>query len=448
MDGVFRYIDENRQRFLDELFLLLRQPSISAQNQGVAECAALLKRQMETIGIPTQILPTAGHPVVCGEVRAPAAARTVLIYGHYDIQPPEPLDLWKSPPFEPTIRDGRIWGRGTGDNKGQLFAHLKAVEAILKVNTTLPLNVKFLFEGEEEVSSRSLRAFMEANRARLAADYCFCSDGGMYPADQPVVVFGVRGILYVEVIASGANRDVHSGNLGTFVPKPAWRLVQFLNTLADPSGRVLVKGFYDAVVPPNEVEAKAIARIPFDTRVLRDLGVREVLPSGGPSFPERVMFHPTLNICGLTSGYGGPGMKTIVPHRASVKIDMRLVVNQDPDDIFEKFTAHARAHGYGDLRIERLGGFYPSRTPITHPLGRAAVAAVRHGFGKEPLLLPCMGGSDPDYYFTKVLGLPRVNVPYAPHDENNHAPNENIMLEGFFNGIKTTAAFLYEASRL
>lgn len=447
MDEIFHYVDQHRDRFLDELFVLLRQPSISAQNIGVTECAELLARQMQQVGIPARILPTAGHPVVYGEVPAPAATRTVLIYGHYDIQPPEPLELWKSPPFEPTIREGRIWGRGTGDNKGQLFAHLKAVEAILQVKQRLPVNVKFLFEGEEEVSSRSLRAFIEANRSLLAADACFCSDGGMLPGHQPTVVFGVRGILYVEVTATGANRDVHSGNLGAFVPKPAWRLVHFLNSLLDEAGRVRVQGFYDAVRPPDEAERQALAKIPFDSAVLRDLGVAEAPKPGEPPFSERVMFHPTLNICGLTSGYGGPGMKTIVPHRASVKIDMRLVVDQDPEDIFRKFTAHTLAHGFGDLRIEKLGAFHPSRTPITHPIGAAAAAAVRKGFGKEPLLLPCMGGSDPDYYFTRVLGVPRVNVPYAPHDENNHAPNENITLEGFFSGIKTTAAFLYEAAR-
>ncbi|HSB81068.1 MAG TPA: M20/M25/M40 family metallo-hydrolase [Candidatus Methylomirabilis sp.] len=448
MDEIFRYVDGNRERLLSELFVLLRQPSISAQNQGVVECAHLLKGQMEAIGIPARILPTAGHPVVYGELTSEGARRTVLIYGHYDVQPADPLALWHSPPFEPTIRDGRIYGRGTGDNKGQFFAHLKAVEAILKVGKRLPVNVKFLFEGEEEISSRNLRAFMQENRRLLAADCCFCSDGGMHPGDQPAIVFGVRGLLYVEVNAVGANRDVHSGNLGAFVPKPAWRLVRFLNTLVDETGRVRVKGFYDSVVPPSDVEREAIRKIPFDAQVLRDLGVPDEPRPGEPPFAERVMFHPSLNICGLTSGYGGPGMKTIVPHAAQAKLDMRLVVDQDPEDLFEKFRAHAREHGFDDLRIEKLGVFHPSRTPITHPLGQAAAAAVRQGFGKEPLLVPCMGGSDPDYYFTKVLGIPRVNVPYAPHDENNHAPDENIKLEGFFCGVKTTAAFLHEVARL
>jgi len=448
MQQIFQYVEGNRERFLQELFALLRQPSISAQNQGVAECAELLKSHLDAVGVPAMVMPTAGHPVVFGELKSPGATRTVLIYGHYDVQPPDPLEQWKSPPFEPTVRDGRIWGRGAGDNKGQLFAHVKAVEAVLKAAKRLPVHLKFLFEGEEEVGSRNLRSFLEANRALLGADCCYCSDGGMYPDDQPTVVLGVRGNLYVEVTAKGANRDVHSGNLGPYVPNPAWRLAHFLATLTDESGKAQVKGFYDDVLPMTDSERKALAKIPFDPGVLTGLGLTPDPAKGGPFYFERVMFQPAMNICGLTSGYGGRGMKTVLPHVAKAKIDMRLVVNMDPNDIFAKFTAHAREHGFGDLEIQRLGSFYPSRTPIDHPLGRAAAAAARQGFGKEPLLIPCMGGSDPDYYFTKVLGMPRVNVPYAPHDENNHAPNENIKLEGFFCGVKTTAAFLHEAAKL
>jgi acetylornithine deacetylase/succinyl-diaminopimelate desuccinylase-like protein len=246
----------------------------------------------------------------------------------------------------------------------------------------------------------------------------------------------------------GADRDVHSGNLGPFVPAPAWRLVQFLSTLRDGEGRVLIKGFSDAVVPPTPMEKQALARMPFDPAVLTGLGLPSVPREAGPELFERLMFRPSININGLTSGYQGPKSKTIVPHRASAKIDMRLVVNQDPDDIFNKFAAHARAHGFDDLTIEKQGGFHPSRTPLDHPLGQAAARAVRQGFGKEPVFQPCMGGSDPDYYFTRLLGIPRVNVPYAPHDENNHAPNESIMVEGFFSGIKTTAALLHEVAKL
>jgi len=235
---------------------------------------------------------------------------------------------------------------------------------------------------------------------------------------------------------------------GVFVPAPAWRLVHFLNTLKDPQGHILIKGFADAVVPPSPLEKETLRKIPFDPVVLTGLGLPPAPVEAGAAYFERLMFQPTVNICGLTSGYQGSGSKTIVPHRASAKIDMRLVVNQDPDDIFAKFAAHAKAHGFDDLQIERQGGFYPSRTNLDHPLGGAAARAVRQGFGKEPIFQPCMGGSDPDYYFTHVLGIPRVNVPYAPHDENNHAPNESIMLEGFFSGIKTTAALLHEVAAL
>lgn len=448
MQDIFRYVDQHRDRFMAELCTLVRQPSISAQNVGVAECAALLNSQLEAIGVAARILPTAGHPVVFGEVQSPGARRTLLIYGHYDVQPPEPLELWKTPPFEPTLKDGRLWGRGTGDNKGQFFAHVKAVEAVLKTAGQLPLNVKFLFEGEEEVSSQSLRGFIEANKPLLAADYAFCSDGPMLPNHQPTILFGVRGILGVEVSLQGANKDVHSGNLGPFVPAPAWRLVHFLSTLRDREGRILIKGFADAVVPPSPREREALCKMPFDPVVLTGLGLPPAAPEDGAAYFERLMFQPALNINGLTSGYQGRGSKTIVPHQASAKIDMRLVVNQDPDDIFEKFVAHAKAHGFDDLKIERRGGFYPSRTSLDHPLGAAAVRAVRQGFGQEPVLQPCMGGSDPDYYFTRVLGVPRVNIPYAPHDENNHAPNESIMIEGFYAGIRTTAALLYEVAAL
>jgi acetylornithine deacetylase/succinyl-diaminopimelate desuccinylase-like protein len=270
----------------------------------------------------------------------------------------------------------------------------------------------------------------------------------MLPNHQPTILFGVRGILHVEVSLAGANKDVHSGNLGVFVPAPAWRLVHFLNTLKDPQGRILIRGFAEAVVPPTPLEKETLRKIPFDPVVLTGLGLPAGPADAGPAYFERLMFQPTVNICGLTSGYQGPGSKTIVPHRASAKIDMRLVVNQDPDDIFTKFAAHAKAHGFDDLHIERQGGFYPSRTNLNHPLGGAAARAVRQGFGKEPIFQPCMGGSDPDYYFTQVLGIPRVNVPYAPHDENNHAPNESIMVEGFFSGIKTTAALLHEVAAL
>ncbi|MFB3818599.1 MAG: M20/M25/M40 family metallo-hydrolase [Candidatus Methylomirabilales bacterium] len=372
----------------------------------------------------------------------------MLIYGHYDVQPPEPLELWKTPPFEPTIKDGRIWGRGTGDNKGQLFAHVKAVEAVRKVRGELPVNVKFLFEGEEEISSAHLRAFIESRRDLLAADYALCSDGPMLPNDQPTILFGVRGIVHVEVSLKGANRDVHSGNLGPFVPAPAWRLVHFLGTLRDPEGRILIHGFSDDVVPPTPAEREVLRKIPFDPAVLTGLGLPAAGPEAGARYFERLMFQPSVNICGLTSGYQGPGSKTIVPHRASAKIDIRLVVKQDPEDILQKLAAHARAHGFDDLQIERQGVFYPSRTPLDHPLGGAAIRAVRQGFGREPILQPSMGGSDPDYYFTRVLGIPRVNVPYAPHDENNHAPNESIKLDGFYHGIRTTAALLYEVAKL
>ena len=449
MHEIFRYVDRNRERFLGELFTLLRQPSISAQNVGVAECATLLKSQLEAIGIAAQVLPTTGHPVVFGEVKAPGAKRTILIYGHYDVQPPDPLELWHTPPFEPTIKDGRIWGRGTGDNKGQFFAHLKAVEAILKTAGRLPVNVKFLLEGEEEISSRSLRAFIEANRALLAADYCFCSDGPMLPNHQPTILFGVRGILHVEVSLKGANRDVHSGNLGVFVPAPAWRLVHFLNTLKDPQGRILIQGFADAVVPPTPLEAGDAPQDP--------------IRSGRPD---------RAGAARRTGGRGAGllGATDVPAHCEHLRPDERLSGSRLQDHrpapgVGQDRHAPGGESGPGrhlrEVRRARQGARFrrpAHRAPgrilsVPDEPGSSPRAARRSGrsgrdSAKEPVLQPCMGGSDPDYYFTRVLGIPRVNVPYAPHDENNHAPNESIMVEGFFSGIKTTAALLHEVAAL
>lgn len=448
MKDIFDYIDYNRDRFLSELFLLLSQPSISTQDKGVRECAELLAGQMKDIGITTKILPTAGFPVVFGELKSKNSKKTLLIYGHYDVQPPEPLELWDSTPFRPQIRKERIYGRGAADDKGQLFAHLKAVEAIIKIKKGLPIDVKFIFEGEEEIGSRNLRAFVEENKKLLSADYTYCSDGPMVGNNQPCIIFGVRGILYVEITSKGANRDVHSGNLGVFVPQPAWRIVEFLNTLKDKKGSFLIEGFCKDVIPPTAKEKKVIKNIPFDSSIMKDLGILSADFQEGEFFYEKMMFQPAINICGLISGYTGEGMKTIVPNLAKVKLDIRLVVNQDPDDIFNKLKEHAEKLGFSDLKIEKLGYFYPSRTPIDHPFAEAVIRAVRKGFNQEPIIKPCSGGSDPEYYFTKILNLPRLNVPYAPRDQNNHSPNENIRIEDFINGIKTTASLLYEISNL
>lgn len=445
MDDVFAYVARHRQRFIDELCQLLRQPSISAQNVGVEECAELVRGFVAAAGVDARLVPTAGHPVVFGERRTPGATRTVLMYGHYDVQPPEPLDAWLTPPFEPSIRDGRIYARGAGDNKGQLFAHVKAVEAILATRGRLPIDVKLLFEGEEEMASVHLPEFVAAHRDLLRADVAYSSDGPMHP-QGPLVFFGCRGILKLELTATGARRDLHSGNYGGVAPAPAVRLAQAVASLWDRRGRVAVRGFYERVLRPTAADLRLLRAVPFDAKaVASELGVAPVGRLRGAAYYRRLLLEPNLNVAGLGAGYVGPGFKTSIPREARARLDARLVMDQTPDEIEAKIRAHLRRAGFGDVAVRRVGGsFLPSRTPVDHPLGRAVIRAVERGWGRPPIVLPNLGGGLPDYLFTQTLGLPSLWVPYAPHDEANHAPNEHTTIEAFINGIRTTAAALFE----
>ena len=448
MDKVFSHIDQNLKRYMEELFVLLRQPSVSARWEGVEECSRLLVGMMEKIGIKPRVLPMGGKrnpPLIYGEVLNPEAKRTLLIYGHFDVQPPEPLDAWDSPPFEPTVRNGRIYGRGSADNKGQFFAHFKAIESVLKVNGRLPINVKFLLDPEEEVGSPSLNGFCREHKELFAADMALNSDGPMDPSGRPRLSFGNRGNLYIEVIARGANTDLHSGNFGGPVPNPAWRLVEFLSSLRKPDGTVAIEGFYDNIVPPTPGEREMMARIPFDEKKFKEkYGLKKFTPPEDVSYMEKLMFRPTLNIAGFTSGYGGQGSKTVLPCKAMLKMDIRLVVNQTPEDIFEKYVRHMKKHGFDDLEVTMLNNYAPSRTSIDHPMAPKFAAAIQQGFQQEPVLIPAGGGSFPGAAIRSILGVPILSVPYGNADENNHAPNENLAIDCFKNGIRTTAALFFQ----
>lgn len=440
---VLGHLEANRSRHLDDLLALIRVPSISAHGAAVRECAALLQRMLQERGISARIMETNNQPVVYGEVAGPPGAPTVLFYGHYDVQPPDPLDEWISPPFEPEVRDGRIYGRGAGDNKGQLLAHVYAVAAYLAAGVPLPVNVKFLFEGEEEIGSPHLEPFVAEHLDLLAADVVITSDGPKHDTGKPVLFFGLRGLLYIELEAQGANRDLHSGNKGGLSPNPAMALCRLAASFKTEDNRVAVEGFYDDVVAPTDYERELMARIPFDEDLVRrDLGLCELDRVGDLSPLERLMFEPTLNICGFHSGYGGPGSKTVIPSRAMMKIDMRLAANQDPDDIWRKMERHVHKHAPG-VKITRLGpGTAPSKTRPDLPVSQAMIEAVRQAAGTEPVVLPMLGASMPDYIFTRVLGLPSIGIPYANPDENNHSPNENLGLEEFYAGIVTSTYIL------
>lgn len=451
-ENVTTYVDELFDDFLEDLRTLLAQPSISATGEGVAECTALVERYCNDYGFDSvRTVETNGQPAVIAHAQAddaPDDRPTILLYGHYDVQPVDP-DEWTMPPFKPTIRDGpdgrpRLYARGAGDNKGQWFAHLCAIQS-LRETTGLPVNVTMLIEGEEESGSPNLAEVVDRHADELAADLTYVSDGPIDPSGRPHVLMGARGLLYVQINATGPNRDLHSGNYGGPTPNPAWELVRVLSSMVDENGRVAIDGFYDDVRPIEEVDREALEAMPFDAEaVMDDLGLQGFAEGPGNSYLEKLLYYPTLNIAGFSSGYGGEGAKTIIPSTAQVKMDMRLVPDQDPDEVFEQFRSHVetQASGTVDLDVQYMDSMDPQRTPLDHPVREPVMAAVNDGWGVDPVLKPTLGGSLPTAVFDEVLGTPTVVVPYANSDENNHSPDENLAIDCFEHGIRTTAALL------
>lgn len=441
------YIERQREHFIAQLFRLLAQPSVSATGEGVEECAALLRDIMRESGFEAWLIPNEGSPVVYGSLEVDPSARTVLIYGHYDVQPPEPLDKWESPPFTPTVRHGRVYARGSRDDKGQLITHIFAIEALLRTVGMPRVNVKFLFEGEEESASPSLAPFVEEHLDLLRADLTFLADGTMHESGRVVISFGVRGLLGVEVIARGGNEVVHSGLFGGVVPNPAVILVELLGSMRDEQGNVAIKGFYDEVLLPTDVEKRLMHQIPFDEKAfLERYGLDRVDGSPAYSFHEKIMFRPTLQITGLFSGYIGPGGQTIIPTIAEARMQLRLVANQDPDDIYQKLLDHVRTHAPEvEVRFRRC--VPPSKVATDLPISQAIIQGIRRVYDKEPIIVPNIGGTGPRYVFNTILGAPMIGVAYANHDSNGHAPNENIRIDCFMDGIRATAAILEEIAR-
>jgi acetylornithine deacetylase/succinyl-diaminopimelate desuccinylase-like protein len=366
-----------------------------------------------------------------------------LLYGHYDVQPVDPLNAWVTPPFDPTIRDGRIYARGAGDNKGQHFANLLAIEALLMTRRSLPCNVSVLLEGEEEVGSPHMAEVVTRLRDVLKADLVITSDGPVDDSGRSRLLFGVRGVISFELHAHGARSDLHSGNWGGVAPNPLWTLVQLLATMKNAQGEITIDGFFDHVAPLSPRERQALAAMEIDElTIMERLGVAALDGPAGRSVGERLAAWPTLTVNGLHGGYGGDGSKTVIPNHAVAKCDMRLVEAQSVEEIWAKLAAHVRRNAPA-VTLVRQGTMEPSKTPMTSPFSdpiRRAVASVRG----EPLLVPAIGGSLPDYVFTKLLGIPAFGVPYANADEANHAPNENIELDRFFDGAKMGVALLSE----
>jgi len=439
---VFSHIENNQEKYIQRLIDYVRHPSISAHNIGIREVSELLIEMLTKIGFETQSIPTAGHPMVLGRWEKKQGAPTVLLYGHYDVQPPDPLEAWISPPFEPTIRDGRIYARGIGDNKGQHFAQILAIEAHLATHGELPCNVLFLLEGEEEIGSPHIANFVEKHCGLLDADLVITADGHLHESGAPVLEYGVRGIASFELRARGANRDVHSGNFGGLVPNPIWELIHLLSTMKNTQGEITIDGLYDNVIPPTTLELEAVNRLPLDLEAFKaEMGLEQLDQPLDRPFYDRLMFHPTFTINGFHSGYGGPGSKTVLPHEAVVKCDIRLVEAQTPEEVLNKVAAHI-ARVSPNVEFIPLDGMLPSKTPMESPFAEPLRKAITAAHGLEPLEIPSAGGSLPNYVFTKILKLPAFVIPYGNADEANHAPNENLTLTCFINGIRTGAATL------
>ena len=438
------------QRIRAELDDFLRIPSVSARSEHNADtrrCAAWLADRLRDIGMDASIHDTPGHPIVLGEWRkAGPDAPTILVYGHYDVQPVEPLDLWTSPPFEPAVRDGKLYARGSVDDKGQLYIHVKAVEALLKVRGELPMNIVILAEGEEEVGSDNLADFVDQNARRLACDAVVISDSAMFAPGQPSILSSLRGLAYFQIDVVGPAQDLHSGSYGGAVVNPAMALAKILATMHDKNGRIAIKGFYDKVKPWPKTTRAAIKKLPFKEKAFQhETGAPALGGEAGFSTLERIWTRPTLEVNGQLSGYTGEGAKTVLPSKAMAKVSCRLVPDQDPTQIAKLFEAHVKkvAPKGVTVTVQRLHGGKPWRAELDGPLYDAARSALEAAFGKTPVIVG-EGGSIPVVGdFTRVLKAPVLLVGFGLPGENAHAPDEWISLDNFTKGLRAVAT-LYE----
>jgi acetylornithine deacetylase/succinyl-diaminopimelate desuccinylase-like protein len=475
--GFERALAARRRPLVERFAEFLRRDTVSQQAERVRAGGEWLAREMGIRGIDAEVLETGGNPAVFGRLPCPGAARTVLVYCHYDVKPAPPA-RWDQPdPFEPVLRRGaaesgappvglgdvppedldahRLYARGASDDKGPIWAHLEAVALMRERGIAPRVDLKLIFDGEEEVGSPHFGEFARRHRERLDADVVLVTDGPKHASGRPTVTFGARGILAVELVLETARRDVHSGNFA--VPNPAWRLVGLLASMAAPDGTPLIEGLEQDVVPPTAAERELMARLPLDVPALeRSLGVR--LPE---QYLERLMFHPTLTIRGLSSGFVGAEANTIIPGRATVSLDLRLVKNQTAEGVYRRLVEHIRGQGFAVIedpdaplpdelrgravRVTERRGYDPAKTPTDLPISRQVVAAVERAHGGAPaVVIPTAGGSVPLFAFTDILERPTIVVPYANADNQQHSPNEHLRLDHLFQGVRTTAGLLVE----
>ena len=454
MEEIKSYLETNKQRFLDELLDLLRIPSISADpayKEDVSRAADFLRDRFKELGVDrVEVYPTAGHPIVYAEKLVSEDLPTVLVYGHYDVQPPDPLDLWDSPPFEPVIKDEKIYARGACDDKGQVYMHLKAFE-ILNHLGGAPTNVKFLIEGEEEVGSENLETFIRAHVDMLACDSILISDTSMIANDVPSLTTGLRGLAYMEVEVTGPNRDLHSGTYGGAVDNPINTLCEMIASLKDENMHITIPGFYDDVIELSAAEREKMAERPYDhAAYCADLDIRDTRGEKGYSVIEQVSIRPTLDVNGIWGGYIGEGAKTVLPSKAYAKISMRLVPAQDPDKISELFAAHFQAIAPPSVKVKVTPhhGGQAASTSIDSPGFIAASRAMEESFGKTPIPTK-EGGSIPIVsMFKDVLGAETVLMGFGLDSDAIHSPNEHYGLYNYFKGIETIPRYYYHFAEL
>lgn len=448
------YIHQHKDRFLEELLELLRIPSVSADptfKNDVLACAAYIKTKLIAAGADNvEICPTTGYPIVYGDKIVNPSLPTVLVYGHYDVQPADPYELWDSPPFDPVIKDNKIYARGACDDKGQFYMHLKAFETMMKTDT-LHCNVKFMIEGEEEVGSENLEVFVNENKERLAADVILVSDTSMISLDTPSITTGLRGLSYVEVEIVGPNRDLHSGVYGGGVANPINVLSSMIASLQDEHKHITIPGFYDKVIELSDGEREAMAATPFSLdEYKKHLDIADIDGEEGYSTLERVSIRPTLDVNGIWGGYIGKGAKTVLPSKANAKISMRLVPNQDPDEIMELFQKHFESIAPNSVKVKvspHHGG-HPAVTPTDTIEYKAASNAIEEAFGKTPI--PTRdGGSIPIVsMFEKVLGLKTILMGFGLDSDAIHSPNEHYGVDNYFKGIETIPLFFKHYAQL
>ena len=454
MKRTLEFIEQHHDRFEQELIDILRIPSISSNSENdddMIVMAELLKTEMDKIGMQnTQVMETGGHPVVYSEWLNAPGKPTILIYGHYDVQPVDPLDLWASPPFDPVIKGDKIFARGSADDKGQIYIHLKAIEAQLATLGELPVNVKLLFEGEEEVGSKHLASFIKKHEGMLSADYVVISDTPMFREGYPGITYGLRGLAYLQINLRGTNTDLHSGSFGGLVKNPINALVEILAQMKDDQGRILIPGFYDDVLPISQNEHDKLGKLPFDpTAFAGEIDAPALYGEEGFDYLERLWARPTFDINGIWGGFQGEGAKTVIPAEAHAKVSMRLVSNQDPDDISRKFKAYIESLVPESMiaDVDAMHGGFGYVTKLDNPGLQAGVRALEKAFGKEVDFLR-EGGSIPIVkVFSDIIQAPVLLLGYGLPDQKAHAPNENFSLFNFHKGIESIVYFFDEISK-